>query len=206
MKRQELDLKTQLGKLYHMDYNEEVIKENPPRLVLARARSRLDETGYNFLTDNCESFATFCKVGVQRSQQVRWTWKGIVDQLKKALAGSLIGKSCQVLRASIFPSVEVTTAETIEAIANNHQWIGFGLVVLFEGIITIIDIKTLYKERKNGSQTRKQFSGEVTKRVTEAILAGGLMAAGGLVAGPGGIFVGIIGGTCGKVIGSWVGP
>lgn len=200
-----VDLKMQPGNLYRMDYDEEVIKENPPRLVLARARSRLGDEGYDLFRDNCESFVTFCKKGVERSQQVRWLRKGMVDQLKKAL-GSLAGKSFKLLRASIFPSVEVGTAETIEKIANNCHWIGFGLVVLFEGVMTIIDIKKLYKERKNGNLTRKVFIEEVTKRVTEAILAGGLAAAGGLVAGPAGIFVGIIGGTCGKLVGSWLGP
>jgi len=200
-----VDLKMQRGNLYRMDYNEEVIKGNPPRLVLARARSRLGDKGYHLFRDNCESFATFCKKGVERSQQVRWLRKGMVDQLKRALS-SLTAKSCQLLKASIFPSVEVTTAEAIESIANNLQWIGFGLVVLMEGIITVIDIKKLYKDRKSGNLTRKVFIEEVTKRVTEAIFAGGLAAAGGLVAGPAGIFVGIIGGTCGKLIGSWLGP
>lgn len=201
-----LDLKTQNGNLYRMDYNEEVIKENPPRLVLARARSRLSDTGYNLFTNNCESFVTFCKRGVAISQQVRWLWSQMVGELKKAL-GSLTGKSCQLLRASIFPSsIKVSTAEIIEKIANNYQWIGFGLVVLFEGVMTIIDIKKLYKERKSGDLSRNIFTEEVTKRVTEAILAAGLAAAGGLVAGPAGIFVGIIGGTCGKLVGSWLGP
>lgn len=199
-----LDLKTQNGNLYRMDYNEEVIKENPPRLVLARARSRRSDTGYNLFTNNCESLATFCKRGVARSQQVRWLWSRMVDELKKAL-GWLTGKACNLLKASIFPSVNVGTAEMIEKIANNYQWIGFGLVVLFEGVMTIIDLKTLYKDRKSGDLTRNVFTEEVTKRVTEAILAGGLAAAGGLVAGPAGIFVGIIGGTCGKLAGSWLG-
>lgn len=204
--REELvDMKKQLGTLYRMDYDEEVTRENPSRLVLARARSRDGDKGYDFFRDNCESFVTFCKKGVVRSQQVRWLRKGMVDQVKKAL-GSLAGKSLTLLKASIFPSVEVTSAEAIEAIANNCQWIGFGLVVFIEGVLTIIDIKTLFKERKNGNLTRKVFIEEVTKRVTEAILGGGLAAAGGLVAGPAGIFVGIIFGTIGKLFGSWVGP
>ena len=205
IKKEVLDLKTQCGKLYRIDYDEEVIKENPPRLVLARARSRIGDTGYNVFTDNCESFATFCKKGVKRSQQVRWAGKGIIDQVKKAL-GSLVGKLCELPKASIRPSIEVGTAETIEKIANNQQWIGFGLVIFIEGVLTIIDIKKLYKERKNGDLTRKVFIEEVTKRVTEAIFVCGLAAAGGLVAGPGGIFVGILGGAGGKLLGSLLGP
>ena len=201
-----IDLKKERGNLYRMDYSEEVIKENPPRLVLARARSRLGDKGYDLFRDNCESFAAFCKKGVERSQQVRWLRKWMVDQLKKAL-GSLAGKSLQLLKASLLPqTVKVSTAEAVEKVANNLQWIGFGLVVAIEGVITIIDIKKLYRERKDGNLTRKVFIEEVTKRVTEAILTSGLAAAGGLVAGPAGIFVGIIGGMCGKLVGSWLGP
>lgn len=201
-----IDLKKERGNLYRMDYNEEVIKENPPRLVLARARSRLGDKGYDLFRDNCESFAAFCKKGVERSQQVRWLRKWMVDQVKKAL-GSLTGKSCQLLKASFFPqTVKVSTAEAVEKVANNYQSIGFGLVVVIEGVITIIDIKKLHRERKDGNLTRKVFIEEVTERVTEAILAGGLAAAGGLVAGSAGIFVGIIGGTCGKLVGSWLAP
>ena len=201
-----IDLKKERGNLYRMDYSEEVIKENPPRLVLARARSRLGDKGYDLFRDNCESFAAFCKKGVERSQQVRWLRKWMVDQLKKAL-GSLAGKSLQLLKASLLPqTVKVSTAEAVEKVANNLQWIGFGLVVAIEGVITIIDIKKLYRERKDGNLTRKVFIEEVTKRVTDAILVSGLAAAGGLVAGPAGIFVGIIGGMCGKLVGSWLGP
>ena len=201
-----IDLKKERGNLYRMDYSEEVIKENPPRLVLARARSRLGDKGYDLFRDNCESFAAFCKKGVERSQQVRWLRKWMVDQLKKAL-GSLAGKSLQLLKASLLPqTVKVSTAEAVEKVANNLQWIGFGLVVAIEDVITIIDIKKLYRERKDGNLTRKVFIEEVTKRVTDAILVSGLAAAGGLVAGPAGIFVGIIGGMCGKLVGSWLGP
>ena len=207
IKEEELVLEEQRGNLYRIDYSEEVIKENPPRLVLARALSRRDETGYSLRTNNCESFATFCKKGVPRSQQVRWGYKALGTEFIKKALGSLIETSCKLVKASIIPCIAVTTAEGIEALlANNHQWVGFGFVVLIEGVITIWDMKTLYENRKNGNQTRKQFIGEVTKRVTEAILAGGLAAAGGLVAGPLGIFVGILCGTGGKVVGSWLGP
>ena len=205
IKEEWIDLKKEPGYLYRVDYNEEVIKENPPRLVLARARSRLDDKGYHLGSDNCESFAAFCKKGVKRSQQVSWVKKAIADQLKKAL-GSLAGKSCQLVKASFFPTAEVSVAEILEKIGNNHQSIGFGLVVSIEGVITIVDIKKLYKERKDGDLTRKVFIATVTERVTVAILAGGLAAAGGLVAGSAGIFVGIFGGTCGTLVGGGLGP
>jgi hypothetical protein len=39
--------------------------------VVARARSRLGESRYRLLTNNCEHFCTWCRYGCPRSDQVR---------------------------------------------------------------------------------------------------------------------------------------
>ncbi len=41
-----------------------------PDVVVERAESRLGEQQYNLLTNNCEHFATWCKVGRSESQQL----------------------------------------------------------------------------------------------------------------------------------------
>jgi len=41
-----------------------------PDLVLARAVSRLGESGYSLVRNNCEHFAHWCKTGKSRSRQV----------------------------------------------------------------------------------------------------------------------------------------
>lgn len=45
-------------------------KQLPPDEVVTRARSRLGQRGYNLLHNNCESFARWCVVGVDRSFQI----------------------------------------------------------------------------------------------------------------------------------------
>lgn len=45
---------------------------NPPEVV-RRARSRLNEGEYHLIFKNCEHFAVWCKIGVQRSVQVERT-------------------------------------------------------------------------------------------------------------------------------------
>ncbi|AGW90945.1 MULTISPECIES: lecithin retinol acyltransferase family protein [Cupriavidus] len=49
--------------------------------VVQRAKSRLGEDQYQFLTNNCEHFCTWCVTGVRRSEQVRQClrnpWVGI---------------------------------------------------------------------------------------------------------------------------------
>ncbi len=41
-----------------------------PEETVARARSRIGETSYNLLTNNCEHFAIWCKTGVSESIQI----------------------------------------------------------------------------------------------------------------------------------------
>jgi len=59
--------------------------------TLRRARSRLGEKGYNFATNNCDHFATWCKTGEHRSVQA--------DEAKKVItvlggaAGEIICKA-----------------------------------------------------------------------------------------------------------------
>ena len=205
-----IDLSKQSGTLYLVEYDDDVAKKNPTKLVIARARSRIDDSGYTFFGNNCEHFVTFCKKGVEKSQQVSHFMKVIYDQLKMAL-GNLVEKG---LRAGIPLTMEtvakssgkVFSAELIEYITKSCQWVGFGLVVGIEGYLTIIGLKDLYKSRKDGSLTRKDFLEQVSKRVTEAVLTMGLGGAGGLLTGFLGLFIGIIGAFVGKLVGAWLGP
>jgi len=41
-----------------------------PEVVIRRALSRLGENKYNLLFNNCEHFATWCKIGISESKQV----------------------------------------------------------------------------------------------------------------------------------------
>lgn len=41
-----------------------------PDIVIQRAESRIGEQQYNLVSNNCEHFATWCKTGINRSEQV----------------------------------------------------------------------------------------------------------------------------------------
>ncbi|PIK49078.1 NC domain protein [Apostichopus japonicus] len=56
--------------MYKAYYPEEVENQNPSELVLMRAEARLGNYGYCPFSDNCEHFASFCKTGLHRSNQV----------------------------------------------------------------------------------------------------------------------------------------
>jgi len=50
---------------------EVVPTEAPSELVLKNANSRLGETGYNLVTNNCEHFTEWCTNGNKKSYQAR---------------------------------------------------------------------------------------------------------------------------------------
>ena len=66
------DTNSVFNQMYRIEYPEEIKQASPPQLVLARARSRKDDTGYGLILDNCETFATYCKSGSAQSHQVSW--------------------------------------------------------------------------------------------------------------------------------------
>lgn len=61
-----------------------------PEETVARARSRIGETGYNLLTNNCEHFAIWCKTGISESMQV------------SSMLGSLINNTRWQFRKPVF--------------------------------------------------------------------------------------------------------
>lgn len=66
-----------------------------PDAVISRAESRLGERKYNLLFNNCEHFATWCKTGVNHSQQVKDFLPLIgtmnVEELEQPIAQALRG-------------------------------------------------------------------------------------------------------------------
>ncbi|XP_031564181.1 uncharacterized protein LOC116299634 [Actinia tenebrosa] len=185
-----IDLKKQKGSLYLMDYSEEILNTNPARLVIARARSRIGDKGYHLVTDNCETFASFCKFGVAISQQIIWACKELKNECKKS---------------GLKTFAKVGLAELTEQAVYQEQWLGFSLVVVLEGIHTCIDIKDLWKARREGKMTKKIVIEQITERLTQAVFCGGLAGVGSVVPKVG-FIVGFFGGIVGKWIGSMVGP
>ena len=209
-----LELDDQLGDLYRIDYPDDVTEKNPPNLVIARALSRLDETGYGLLKNNCEGFAAFCKTGVSESCQTHWFWAKL-----KEIGGTTVGQGAKTVTKTVCAGVkeaiksgasaasEVTLkeaggsiakvglAETIETVKQASNWIGAGIVIVIEGGFCIWDLSKIYENRKNRELSRKDFIESAAQRITESIFAAGFAVGGSLI----GEF---LGGAAGSALGS----
>lgn len=76
-----------------------------PSVVVQRAISRLGESRYNLLFNNCEHFATWCKTGVSHSQQVQdfipWITTLNPEQLETPLDQALHGTEQHKAKAEL---------------------------------------------------------------------------------------------------------
>ena len=201
-----INIDKQKGDLFRFNYSAETVDQNPPDLVIQRARSRVGERGYKLFRKNCEHLATFCKTGAENSAQVRWAWGKVKETLHTsagnvARAGTRLG--CAVVREagkqtakSVAESTgKVAAAEAAERLAKASNWVGAGLVAGIEIAHGAYDIYHIRKNYKAGKMTQRDYRVTTTQRVSEGVL-GGALAIGGSLFGE------WIGGLAGAAIGS----
>lgn len=200
--QQTIDVSRERGDLYKIVYTSDVERRNSPYLVLARAKSRLQETGYRLFDDNCESFATFCKTGIIKSHQVIWLTGKIWECL---VHFAIISGKMAVQVLCKLGRVTLPCTVTISA------------VVFIEGLILVWDVTKAYRARRNGHLSRNEYAKIAITRITDSIctvlLTVSLSLIGisiGMVLGPlgviaGGIAGGVLGISLGKVGGTILG-
>lgn len=139
--------------MYKAYYSDEVLQQNPANVVLMRARARLEDTGYGLCSDNCEHFATFCKTGLHRSNQLH--------QLKVTLRAWV-----RRLIVSFFHlAIIVSFAETIERYAGvrGKHWLGAVLLVVSEMLYLAIVYCVIYRHDSKRETFRTDGQPECTR-------------------------------------------
>jgi hypothetical protein len=79
---------------------------DPTEKVLERARERLREQDYALFSNNCEHFATWCKTGKKKSQQVR-------DAGVDFVQGAVVGSTKELLKAG----AKATGSEALKSLS-----------------------------------------------------------------------------------------
>ena len=211
------------NQMYRIDYSEDIAKANKAELVLARARSRINDTGYGLFGDNCEAFATYCKTGCAKSHQVTW----IIEKIKETCGISTLKTFAKngwrflsgVADDGVTLATAVIPAEVTEEASTGSEVIGAGIVILFETGFVIKDVGQIYQERKKDNISKPDFVEATVRRIVEGVTSAGCAITSSIVAeivtgmvfglafGPiGAIVGGIIGGLVGgRVMGTWNG-
>ncbi|KAH3867275.1 hypothetical protein DPMN_030401 [Dreissena polymorpha] len=202
----DINIEKELGDLYRIDYSNEITNKNSPKLVMARARSRVGETKYKFLKNNCESFAAYCKTGISECRQVKWFMGKVVEALgitatriateSTNLVGVLARKVTNDITRFVFNIAgKVTFPGVLEKISMSCNSVGAGIVIAMETGYLVWDLSKMYLKRKNGDMSRRNFIEMAAQRFSEAFGSMGLTIGLGLAGSE-------LGGLVGAVVGS----
>ncbi|KAH3867266.1 uncharacterized protein LOC127867485 [Dreissena polymorpha] len=226
IKKEWLDSDKLGGDWYRINYSKNVADKNKTELVLDRAHSRLGETDYKILKNNCESFASYCKTGVSDCFQTKWLNRKVTEvslvnnnrvcnEIVKIVGDEVATQITSNITEDVIKksTAKMVLAESIERVGNASNFVGAGLVVGLETCLMARDISEMYEKRKEGKMSRKVFTGMATQRATEAVGASvctvglglGLEVFGGFIGGLIGSVVPVIGTAFGGAIGSFIG-
>ena len=103
---------------------------------------------------------------------------------------------------------KISAAETLEKLKRASDWVGAGIVVLLEIGSSIRDVTRIYRERKTGKLSKRDWIKETTQRISEGVFSAIVTNFGSILGSfsPLGPFLGsIIGGAIGSFVGKYVG-
>jgi hypothetical protein len=96
--------------------------------TVKRAKSRLGEGGYEFFTNNCDHFATWCKTGKHQSIQV----EGV-----KAIIKTLGGDKGELF-CDIFSAIESSNTPEIKKASGDDSMLATGVRMLVNGTDAVL--------------------------------------------------------------------
>ena len=170
--------------------------------VIKRARSRVNETWYDLLKNNCEHFVTWCKCGLSVSRQVKSFHLWAREVVYSAIAGlyDYVKKKAVPLLVKIAANASDEVAGLICA---QSELVGLGLGILLEAGLASYEIYKAFKYTK----TSKEFWSKLVDVVAKAVcrLGGGFLGSwlGTMMGGPvGSLVCGALGAGLGHLVGA----
>lgn len=121
---------------------------DPDDVVIQRAKSRLGESEYSLLFNNCEHFATWCKTGLQHSEQVRnaGAAAGGASASGAAIAAGLGVVSATGAAAGLSGAGIMSGLATVGGVVGSGAVAGVGVLGAAPGAITKIAMNQVLKD------------------------------------------------------------
>lgn len=117
-------------------------------VVIQRAKSRLGEGKYNLLFNNCEHFATWCKTGLQDSEQVRnaGAAAGGASASGAAVAAGLGVVAATGAAAGLSGAGIMSGLATVGGVVGGGAVAGVGLLGVGPGLVTKVAMDQVLKD------------------------------------------------------------
>lgn len=173
-----------------------------PDMVIARAESKLGKSGYNLFDNNCEHFATWCKTGMEDSEQVRRAGAAVggASGGAAAVAGGVGVVGAAGAAAGLSGAGIMSGLATVGGVVGGGAVAGIGVLSAAPGLVTKVAMDQVLKDDKNLSDDEREARAVGRTMTTVGAVAGGTVAVGSLAgASAAGITSGLaaIGGTVG---------
>jgi hypothetical protein len=158
-----------------------------PDIVIARAKSKLGESGYNLFDNNCEHFATWCKTGRKRSEQVtqkKSQATGVGGSTAAVVGG--IGVVSATGAAGLSGAGIMSGLATVGGIVGGGAVAGVGVLAAAPALITTAAMSQVFKEDES-LPAQENEARRVGQAVTTATAVAGTVGAAGAIATAGSV-------------------
>ena len=124
---------------------------NPVELVMERAESRLGESAYNLVFNNCEHFATWCKTGKHHSEQVKdgVSTSAAVAGGTATVAGGLGIVSAAGAAAGLSGPGVMSGLATVGGVVGGGAVTGIAIVGLAPAAVTTVAMRFVLRDDEN---------------------------------------------------------
>lgn len=159
-----------------------------PDVVIARAESKLGESGYNLFDNNCEHFATWCKTGRKRSEQVTQntsTAAGVTGNAA-AVAGGIGVVSAAGAAAGLSGAGIMSGLATVGGVVGGGAVAGIGVLAAAPALITTAAMSQVFREDES-LPAKENEARRVGQAVTTASAVAGTVGAAGAIATAGSV-------------------
>lgn len=159
-----------------------------PDVVIARAKSKLGESGYNLFDNNCEHFATWCKTGRKRSEQVtqKTSQAAGVSGSAAAVAGGIGVVGATGAAAGLSGAGIMSGLATVGGVVGGGAIAGVGVLAAAPALITTAAMSQVFREDES-LPAQENEARRVGQAVTTASAVVGTAGAAGAIATAGSV-------------------
>jgi Lecithin retinol acyltransferase len=157
---------------------------DPDSIVVKRAKSRLGESKYNLLFNNCEHFARWCKTGQQESEQVKNAGVAVSGTTASgaAVAGSIGIVSAIGVEVGLSGAGVMSGLASVGGSVGGGAVVGVGILGAVPGIIAKVAMDQVLQDDKNLTLDERHARGAGRHMTTVGAVAGSASAIGAIAA------------------------
>ncbi|AVH68453.1 lecithin retinol acyltransferase family protein [Nostoc sp. 'Peltigera membranacea cyanobiont' N6] len=133
-------------------------KCDSPNVVMQRAEERLGEVAYDLLFNNCEHFATWCKTGIHKSEQVKnaGAVAGGASGSGAAVAGSLGVVSAAGAAAGLSGAGIMSGLATVGGVVGGGAVAGIGALGMAPAAITTLAMNKVLEDDEDFTSEERE--------------------------------------------------